>query len=381
MSYTQNFNDSIYISHIPTPDGVKSGEVFEWEQRLVYYDDCYRMNLEKLKTNGKEYIPSPKDKLFFYPGCDVPRYKVRDWASKKDVSITIKVDNASVRFISNKTLSSCYSYISSIKVKRSSFIQFLDHNYSSTNGKLADLRKELDECQDIFVYLSRDIQYGSSSPIITYLQSWQQRQGLTSGGITKPLEEFDPDMRRYHSMCYITDYNKEILESFSNATDLYSQDTIIKLINADATIIDQDMYKNLQAMLESGNQDDHIVAIEVMANCNINPSLHHLLLLFQQYARTICNRKESNHVNFKSLLKYIGLDRNSIYGIDDDKMVSILLERDQLTMQTIKELAEGVKENWQKAYNSKHFKIKSITVSDEVKEYFKEKAQQQAETV
>ena len=70
-------------------------------------------------------------------------------------------------------------------------------------------------------------------------------------------------------------------------------------------------------------------------------------------------------------MEYIGIGRGRMPNITDDDMITYLLDKEVLTMQTVTELATAVKQSWIDSNSSKHFKISKITVSDEVKDYFK----------
>ena len=375
----QDFNPVTLITKIPKPnDDIKQ---FEWNSLNIYKEtvNSYTVRSKtKVKTNGKEYIPSPKDKIYFYPGCDVPRYKVRDWAQKNNASITVIPEKATIKIASEQSKADCYSYDTLVKVNRNQFLKWLDYNYNLGDGNIAVFYKFLEESTENCIYLCNDFTRGMGYHL-AYGEhhSGGQTSHNKEMGFKKSLYSFDNGIIMYYYAGYLTDNNKKILESLENDPDVYPQESIIQVINEGATIINQDMYKSLRNMFGSTNKADHIVAIEVMSNCNMAPSLHHLLLLIQQFHSVIYNLKESKHVNFKSLLEYLDLDRHSIFRIDEDRMMTLLMSKDVLTESIMIEFADGVKQLWKQKFDSTHFKINSITVSDEVKDYFKRQAELQ----
>ena len=66
-------------SNTPTPGSIslEIKNVIETET----IQDC----VESIKD--KQYTPAAKDKLYFYPECEVPRFKVREFWKPKNVSI------------------------------------------------------------------------------------------------------------------------------------------------------------------------------------------------------------------------------------------------------------------------------------------------------
>lgn len=81
-----HFNDCIWITEIPRPnDTVKQ---FQWDNRKTY-THWEGFNAVPPDTKG-DYIPTKGDKLFFFQGCNCPRFKVRPWAEKFGGSITIR---------------------------------------------------------------------------------------------------------------------------------------------------------------------------------------------------------------------------------------------------------------------------------------------------
>jgi len=359
----------IQIDKIPAPNSLTNDVEFMWSIRKIYKG---KLDISKINIKHIDYIPSAGDHLYFYPGCTVPRYKVRDWAQKLGMSVTIKEENADIKFVSNDSVIECLSNRYIRKVNKTIFIQWLDINYDSGRSDIILLKDEIKNCPNKCVYLSSEYSgYYGSDYIGTYITGDSRAHAK---GFKKSLVELDPSIDySIKQTLYIEKY--DTLISLLSDDKICLQERIIELINENSTIIDQNMYARLQNMLDSTNEADKILAIEIIANCNINPSLHHVLLLFQANYNTILNMKESNHVNFKSLLEYIGITRQQMCRITDDNIITYLLDKDVLTYNTVKELAEGVKMQWIKDYDTKHFKISTITVSDEVKKHLKKKQQ------
>lgn len=363
------FEDAVYItSEFPYPNIANEYDTVKFEIRKTAED--YISSSETVFTPAKEgdYVPKEKDKLFFYPGCDVPRHKVRDWAADKKISITIKEENATVKFGSNKSVKACinvgvHNYF---QLYRDRFIKWLHFNYTSQGDtRFDDLIKTLDNSNHDYLYIKKDLLpyniagYGWRAEKHESLKSMMNHEAVIASTWTRPD--------------YVTDSNWSKLTNLLSDDNVYPQEKILSLISDNSADIDAEMYEQLRTMLNSTTKEDKVIALEIMANCNFDSSVHHLLLLCKEFAYDLLSLKESKHVNFTSLLKY--LDVGDIRYLNEDTMVECLMEKDALTMDILKEICDGVKNIWAKSNNTKYFEVNSITVSNEVKNYFKQKEQ------
>lgn len=355
-----------YLSFIPTPDKYQAGKKIKF-YNLQLLSKTLNKNLQ-----FKEYIPKEKDRLFFYPGCDVPRYKVRSWVENIKGSITIKVDSATVRFASKNSIDACITFKRVIKVDKKPFIDWLTINYG-TSEDIQEIIQECSKTQNSFVYLELQDNWIS---ITGYSKQHYSRSYAV--GYKKTLHElsegteFDP----WCKVECIEPGKETLLATLISDSKLYSQESLIKLVNGNSAIIDEEMYISLTDMFNSTNSEDHVTAMSIMASSNLQASLHYILLLLEEFGRKVMlNRKEKNHVNFKSMLEYIGEDR--WWNMDTEKHMEILMQKRLLTYKMLKEFAEAVKKMWSKNLDNKYFVVKSIEATDEVKNYFKQQATQQ----
>jgi len=365
----QNFEDAIVIELIPNPKA--QTKTFGWKTLKVQIDNTVS-SVTKIETNGKKYIPKAKDKLYFFPGCDVPRFKARDWASKNDIFITIKPESATAMFGHSASSLRCLSYDKMLQVERQTVIDWLDINYDLEDGNVKNIHKDISESTAKFVYLSRDY-CGYRGK---YLTDAYENDGTTrlkesvEAGFKKGLRDIQKNViPHYNNVTYVKDSAWKNLTLLASQPDVYDQADIISVINENAPVIDPNMYENLRNMFNSETKTDQSLALEVLCNCNLQQSLHYVMLLIQEFHNKIYHMNESKHVNFKSLLEFVGLSRGNMH-ITEDTMMTCLMDKEMLTMQVVTELAEGVKARWKEKHDTRHFKICKITISDEVKEYF-----------
>lgn len=360
-----NSETVFYLSFIPTPHEYQAGKRFEF---------CNLQVLHKRLSSTlqfKEYVPKEKDRLFFYPGCDVPRYKVRSWAETIKGSVTIKVDNATAKFASKNSIDACTASKTLTRVDKRPFINWLTINY----GASEDIQEIIQECsktQNSFVYLESQSNW---SVITGYHTQYYPRSYAV--GYKKTLHELSGGQLDHWCRVECIEPGKEtLLATLISDSQLYSQESLIKLVNSNSAVIDEEMYTTLTDMFKSTNSEDHVTAMSIMASSNLQASLHYILLLLEEFGRkVILDRKEKNHVNFKSMLEYIGEDR--WWDLHTEKHMEILMQKKLLTYEMLKEFAAGVKRMWSEKTDNKYFVIKTIEATDEVKNYFRQQATQQ----
>lgn len=364
----QHLSDEILIIDIPFPNS--SEQVYTWKNIKMCDKSTVKKDLSLSKVN---YVPKAKDKLYFYPGCNVPRYKVRNWCKKNGSTITVKEDKSTVRFVSDSSIDKCFDYGIYMQIDKYEFINWLNANKYEQSAGYIELTSLIKNSASKYVYM---LQYGNNMHHLertidkwTKMPSKGAQKGLITGWGNHP----DFLVTNYYRTSIITEKNLEILKSFTRNVSTYDQEDIIGIINEDAVTIDKTMHARLKDMLGNNNKSDHVVALEVIANCNINPSLHYVLLLLREFGDTIILLKESKHVNFKSLLEYIGISRSGMCYLNEDRIVNILLEKDVLTMDNVTELAGEIKTFMADRANTEHFILSKITVSEEIQEYLKNK--------
>jgi hypothetical protein len=361
---THEFEDAVFITNLPEP---KKGNDREATGLILKV----RRNAQATgKVTAKPYTPTPKSKVYFYPGCNVPRFKVREWGKKHGITVTIKQANATATFASDKSIDSLIQTEWRATVKRQHLLSYLSTNYVLTEGtRLKEIYDLIVNNQSEYVYLP--YWYTHSRP--WFYES--SRHNRAPAGI-QPLNDFGSVTSGVYS--YTTQESFQKIASIVSDPLLYPEAEIIELINEDAAVLDKQMYTQLSAMLKSDDKKNVVLAMETMANCNLNSSLHFVLLLLQEHGNVIYQQKEKNHVNFKSLMKYVGTNG---YGISNDQIIQVLMEKGVLTMEILSETAAIVKSHLQNQFDTQHFKIKSITVSDAVQSYFTGATEIQSEQI
>jgi hypothetical protein len=156
------------------------------------------------------------------------------------------------------------------------------------------------------------------------------------------------------------DYKEEF--EYLQSLKIYDESSVIDILNGEeATVIDKDMFEHLSEMFKSSDSDNHVLAMEIMANSKYTESLVYLELLFNYYAGKIMDIHSKNHVNFKSLVSYLGKNMRYLHT-DIDNVVDSLIAKDQFTPDKLEIVMMYLSEDIQRTGDSKYFTVKTITV-------------------
>ena len=105
-------------------------------------------------------------------------------------------------------------------------------------------------------------------------------------------------------------------------------------------------------MFNSSDRDNHVMAMEIMANCNYEDSMLYLNMLFFHHDYHINGVRSRNHVNFKSLKNYMGI--GSSYNLHIDTVIGSLIRFNCLTKSALDFIVEDQKDYFRSNGHSKY---------------------------
>jgi hypothetical protein len=284
----------------------------------------YNKSNHGLTFNTGKWTPQMKDKIYFMKGCTVPRIKLKDLSVKYKIRTTTDLNAATVVVGSDragdKLFSSTWMHLIHPKV----FIATLDaleevcddfDNYYRTRAEECLEGFDLDTLEYICVdWHTKNLcnpNNNSNGPLPPKI--------LEKLGLTKEqyrTSEYAKIGRHSDYMWTISDDNLETWEKVKTK-NVIEQNALLEVVNGDeAVLIDLETYQNLRNMFKSSDSDNHVMAMEIMANSNYLESLLYLEMLFFHHQRQIDNSRTKNHVNFKSLKNYLGRGSHSDSHID-----------------------------------------------------------------
>ena len=175
--------------------------------------------------------------------------------------------------------------------------------------------------------------------------------------------------RNDYASSYIYTIDPEYSEMYNTVKSktIYSEAELLNNINGDdSTTIDEEVFQQLKNMFDSSDNDNHVLAMEIMANSKYEDSVLYLLMLISENAYKINNSNTRNHVNFKSMLTYFGWQPRDVSHINTDDIVKLIDKKDLLTVDMIKRLYQEYSEDIvRNIYYDDVFEVKEVTIKKE----------------
>lgn len=288
------------------------------------------------------------DKLFFATGVTIPRVKLKNIYNEFGVKSVRDVEQADKIIIGHKTDDDLCSSTWTYKMTTEGFKNFIEALVPDVNIDTYYLQKITDA-----------LEFYQNEYVV--IDDYHSARLLTDAAVPNPLS--DEDAKGSSPFYYIKADRVAEYKSYEGK-DIYHEDSLLKYINGtDAVTIDETMYNTLCGMFNSGDTDNTVLAMEIMANSNYFESLVYILMLFEEYGYRISDQRSRNHVNFKGLCSYLGVSPNYI---SKDDVVLGLLQKDAVTIENmsvvIKKYHDWVSSNGDSTY----FKVQAVTFNDQI---------------
>lgn len=322
------------------------------DQFSIYIDTKVASKIEpKFTFKTGAYTPAKGDKYYFLPGVNIPRIKLKDVALKHGVRNVRSVDDATHIFGSNSTLAKMTNRRYESFVKTADFLEFIEIIKDNIDDYYLEKVNQAFE----FYTLEEVILERTISGIASY--------SIEDDDLKNKIKESNA-WKYDNTYCYSADSEHEDLFKTVLTKELWSEDSLLVHVNGeDAVTIDADMYEQLADMFKSSDSDNHILAMEIMANSNYKDSLLYLEILFKEFDGQMYNSNTRKHVNFKSLLGYLGKENSMNTNMND--IMKSLTNKGVLTVDMLNILMSRYYDEIERAGNNKYFRVKTITVNED----------------
>lgn len=321
-----------------------------WVQEAEYKSDLF---------NGKKYIPKENDKLYFLPGCNIPRFKLKEFCSKYKIAPVKYKVRANVVIAGPDSYRELFIIKSIPRLSYDTFKKWMDNISPLGDLRFLQLKNDLTHVNENFEYvmIAPDIY----NKLLSNETPFNLRINVAKSATNSNLFEGQVS----HILCLKNQEVLDIINDMSKPNSIfYSQDDILAELNT-GLVIDQDNFQNLENLFSSNDTENTKLAMEVMANCDYRKSAVQVLLLLRKYGAKIYSIKNKDHVNFKALLTYFSI--NNLHNIGIDDMIDSLIAKDLLTKEALSILLPEVQEVMTNRMGYKHFSVVDIVISDEIK--------------
>jgi len=311
--------------------------------------------ISEVLADTKEYQFSDSDKIFFMPGCTVPRFKVKQLCEATGMSVVKNPDNATVIIKGDNTEKEIIQeeYISRY-ITVEECLEWIEKNYSVGNIGTLSIKQELskDDTFDLVVLYGFNVYRTMTTGARDENYSWvKQTINCPINSIyvwvseDKKLRDFDKILEKMKPIVY--------------------QNNLLAIINS-SNVMTEEMYHEAAKMFESDDSNNHVLAMELMANCDYQKSAIYLLLLLKNYSSKIKNRKEKDHVNFRSLCSFFNISADDFITLDE--IIEICTRINAIGTEELSLLMKIVKEDMSDSLSSTFFRVKDIEPNDNLTE-------------
>lgn len=317
--------------------------------RLISYDTIRIIesrNSKDILSNliTTKYMPVKGDKIWFYPGCTIPRFKVKQFCQAANVAVVKYKEKASIRFIGPESFEQMIESISNRYVNKDMFLRWLD---SIMCNEYEQLKKDIINTTDDKVYIKH-------KALFKFCDS--------SLFMKKVIAQYPSDVNMSFYNIINTEENYQQLICMHSDTGLRHQDDFLSLLNT-GTVLDEDMYTQIHRLLESTDKENTRLAMEAMANCDFRQSAVYLLLLLKKFGQKMEDSRSKHYVNFKSMIKYF--DVRSLNNITTDGIINSLRHQKLLSQDNLNLLMPLILQTIKISCDMQNVVIKDIELSAE----------------
>ena len=292
-------------------------------------------------VNTQGYVPVKGDMIYLLPGVNIPRVKLKDLALSLGIRVVRDPAKANIIFAGRNSIA---------KITSSRWTYKVNSTYA------LERIKEL--CNDDF-----------------YIQNLET--AIASTGETDIFGDYNDiynilakGSRNDYTSSYIYTVDPDYSEMYNTVKNkiIYSETELLNNINGDdSTTINEEVFQQLKNMFDSSDSDNHVLAMEIMANSKYEDSVLYLLMLISENAYKINNSNTRNHVNFKSMLSYFNWQPRDVNHINTDDIVQIIdKKKGLLTVDMIKRLYQEYSDDIiRNIHYDDVFEVKEVTIKKE----------------
>ena len=281
-------------------------------------------NMGKLLNVKDDWQPlgNNLDNLYFFPGCAVPRFKVRE-----NYSCTIKPDKATAAFVSADQIKegSIVNVIPRVSYMcATDASQYVTSNFGRQEKERLRFEMLIDQVESD-VLIDKSIWYSEFYTVPSNVRyPFNDLVDVGRWDLKNRAENFyevRPDSGIHNLNC-----------------DIYWETSVLKHLNENQIVIDEKRYEELRLFGLSEDTENTVLMMELMSNSDFEKSFVHLLFLLKEFGNKIAPLKEARHVNFKSLLTYFDISTKQLDSINLVDLTRALRKHKKFTRSNVQRI-------------------------------------------
>ena len=317
--------DAVFNKAIHIEEG-RSNHILYFKKNIDKNDNAL-INLIK----NKEYNAKKGDKIYLHPETKVPRFKIKNLCMKEKIRVVKDRSNSTVEFIGIDRFPVNNRYYWGYLIPVDIMSTLISSQYLPSIKSIAEDYK----VDHVMVY-------------------------------GKMLNDNKSDYI-YRVEGDYTIYNEEemnmVRSILSNHSNIYLDSALMAKLNS-GLVMDEEIYTNIKRLLASSDNQNIVLAMETMANCDYSKSCVYLLNLVREYGQKIYNSKTVDHVNFKSFLNFFNIPKHKLTQYIINDIVDSLIYTNLLTQSMLNELLPQIERKVKDSGDQQHFKIQGLEYSE-----------------
>jgi len=288
---------------------------------------------DKLDIQGKT--------IYRYPKLALPRQKVDLLKGSYDVKVSRNPATADIHIVSTKFIESLvkYNWDPAFSKRRiyEMFIEMREKDLLS-EGLMVEIRKMLEDTHNSDMF-SISIPYSYSDGF----------QGTYPNYVTDVNDIITKTKKTaLHQRCgIISDPAKiKLFNQLTTTTaSIVLDEEVSKKIDESLVTLTEEDYDNLCTQIKSDNIDDRSVALEMMANCNLEASFDIVTMIYYfyfEYCKSTTNWNTVNVKGLKNRLSSIAGGCQKSQGYTYNRLVQFLVKQGKLTPFVIRKCKEMI---------------------------------------
>lgn len=289
-------------------DGKLTGEAITWKDEetfLLYSSDSWRVEQKYLNNLGisllKKTVDLQDKKVYRFPNLDLPRQKVDLLKDKFNCKVIRNSDLADIQVVSMKFFDKLITRewgSSSTYIDNYNMFKYLKDQDLLAESALAILRDFIANTDE------------NSNVNFKYNKDW--RGTIKGDAIYDIIEKYLLNNKivnnqgGYNSQHDFVIY-KENISAYNNilnsTSELILDTDLCNIIDQDLAILDSDRYSEIEKMVTSQDIENRSLALEMLANCNIDKSFDVVSGLYFWHWDWLKATTNWNTVNIKSFKK------------------------------------------------------------------------------
>lgn len=278
-------------------------------------------------ASNREYKLNVGDQIYCLPDVSIPRFKLKMKAEALGISFIRSSEKADYIIINSLSNNRSAATLSNQEVQYLSFHKLIDRGsalLTATSNKTEEYNifyNEVIKCMDT----------------MSVLISTEDKESF-SNAVKMKFGKYLWLGYGFQIVNYLSLKNPSLLSKLRQQSDL------LNYIYEDSIIITDDKMDELQAMFDSGHDDNIVLAMEMMANSNYEESILNNYILLTKNLQKISNLRESGHRNFQNFLQFYGLDlrrmTSNIRNSDVDYIAGLMKDYGKLSEESMTKILQ-----------------------------------------